>query len=213
MIVATDDTRIQDAVSEAGYRSVMTSATHDTGTDRIAEAAGNFAEADLIVNVQADEPLIDPLTIDNAIRILDSDPGTEMSTCSEFLETAAEVIDPNIVKVITDSDGFAVYFSRSPIPFPREAVRRYGGLEAALRQEPELLNNFKKHTGLYVYRRPFLMKYVNFKRSMPEKIEMLEQLRAIDMGARIRVVNAAAGSVGVDTRQDYEKVCAAMESH
>lgn len=210
-VVATDDARIMDVVSGAGYDAVMTSAAHESGTDRVAEAAGDYLDADVIVNVQADEPMIEPSSIDLAVKALKSDPAVEMSTCCEDIVSADEVLDPNIVKVITDKDGFAIYFSRSPVPFPREQVRRHGSLDAALKNEPDLPGLFKKHAGLYVYRRAFLMRYANAERSELESVEMLEQLRALEMGARIRVVNVAGGSLGVDTLQDYEKVRAVME--
>src|SRR2546421_5928971 len=137
-IVATDDPRIVDAVNAAGFDAVITRADHATGTDRIAEVAHNLS-ADVIVNVQGDEPLIDPVTIDRAVQALIDDPTAQMSTTCEPIDDAVEVLNPSVVKVTIDEQGYANGFSRNPIPFPNEAVRAYGSLEAALRQEPALL--------------------------------------------------------------------------
>ena len=116
------------------------------------------------------------------------------------------MLSPDVVKVATDERGYAVYFSRSPIPYPREAVRKYGSLAAALEVEPELLANFRKHTGLYVYRRAFLLEYARWPQSALERAESLEQLRMLEHGARIRVVETDESSVGVDTPEDLERV-------
>ncbi len=157
-IVATDDQRIVDAVKSAGYEVVMTRADHKSGTDRIAEVAASLNDADIIVNVQGDEPLISPETIERAIDEfgVKGDRGTEeigIVTTWEPMESVEDVLSPDVVKIVIDADERAVYFSRSPVPFPREAVRRHGTIEVALKREPELLTTFRKHTGLYVYRR------------------------------------------------------------
>jgi len=204
-IVATDDTRIADVASSAGFDVVMTRADHKTGTDRIAEVAHNL-RADIIVNVQGDEPLIDPATIDRAVNALLNDTSAQMATTYEAIESAAEVLNPSVVKVAFNKDSYAVNFSRNPIPFPNHAVETYGSLEAALRQEPALLFNFKKHTGLYAYRRDFLLEFTRWPQSENEARESLEQLRALDRGVKIKVVEAAAQSVGVDTQEDLERV-------
>lgn len=206
VITATDDERIAGAVAAAGHEYIMTSAGHQSGTDRIAEVISGLPETGVIVNVQADEPMIDPDTVNAAIRALLDDPDADMATCSEEINTARDVLDPNIVKVVSSEDGFALYFSRSPVPFPRNAVIEHGSLDAALENDPGLISNFKKHTGIYVYRHDFLLKYAKQRQSRLEKTEMLEQLRALEMGARIRVVPAAAASMGVDTPEDYERV-------
>jgi GNAT superfamily N-acetyltransferase len=122
------------------------------------------------------------------------------------------VLSADVVKVVTDKNGFALYFSRSPIPFPREAVKRHGSLENALQAEPSLLALFRKHTGLYVYRREFLLRFTGLEQTKLEKTEMLEQLRALENGARIKVVEVAESSIGVDTREDFERVRAHFEN-
>jgi 3-deoxy-manno-octulosonate cytidylyltransferase (CMP-KDO synthetase) len=204
-IVATDDTRIADAASAAGFDVVMTRADHKTGTDRIAEVAHNL-RADIVVNVQGDEPLIDPATIDRAVNALIEDSEAQMATTFEAFENAADVVSQSVVKVACDENGYATNFSRNPIPFPHQAVTKYGSIEAALRQEPALLFDFKKHTGLYAYRRDFLLEFTRWSQSERERAESLEQLRALDRGVKIRVVEAAGVSVGVDTEADLVRV-------
>ena len=208
-IVATDDTRIADAASGAGFDVVMTRADHKTGTDRIAEVAHNL-RAEIIVNVQGDEPLIDPLTIDAAVNALAADAAAQMSTTFEAIADAAEVMNRSVVKIAFDQDGNATNFSRNPIPFPNQAVTKHGSIEAALRQEPALLFSFKKHTGLYAYRRNFLLEFTRWPQSEREGQESLEQLRALDRGVKIKVVEAASRSIGVDTMDDLERVRAMM---
>lgn len=209
-IVATDDERIQDVVRACGFEAVMTSPTHASGSDRLAEAAQNI-EADVIVNVQGDEPLISPETIEAAVAALLEDAGASVSTTCERIETAADVLSADVVKVLTDEQGRALYFSRSPIPFPREAVRRHGSLASALAEETELLSHFRKHTGLYVYRRAFLLEYASWPQSKLERAESLEQLRILERGHAIRVVEAASPSIGVDTEEDLARVREMLE--
>ena len=204
-IVATDDNRIADAASSAGFDVVMTRADHQTGTDRVAEVAHNL-RAEVIVNVQGDEPLIDPATIDRVVEALIEDSTPQIATTFEAIEDPADVISSSVVKVVFDDSGYATNFSRNPIPFPTQAVREHGSLEAALRQEPALLFSFKKHTGLYAYRRDFLLEFTRWPRSEHETSESLEQLRALDRGVKIKVVEAASRSIGVDTEEDLEKV-------
>jgi 3-deoxy-manno-octulosonate cytidylyltransferase (CMP-KDO synthetase) len=132
-------------------------------------------------------------------------------TTAEAITDAADVLSADVVKVVTDTSGRALYFSRSPIPFPRESVSRYGSLLAALEIEPSLLSSFRKHTGLYVYRRSFLLEYNGWPQSALERAESLEQLRALERGIHIRVIEADAPSIGVDTEQDLERVRKIME--
>ncbi len=210
VIIATDDQRIFDAVTEAGEEApflevMLTSPDHPTGTDRLAEVAEKL-DADIIVNVQGDEPLIEPATIEAALAPLLADSSIVMSTTSEPIESAADLLNPNVVKVVTDPDGFALYFSRSPIPFPRAAVQQHGSLEAALAAEPALLGRYAKHTGMYVYRREFLLKYAKLPSTPLEQTELLEQLRALEHGYKIKVVKVAHRSIGVDTPEDLERV-------
>lgn len=212
VIVATDDERICEAVSRAGYDTkqvevVMTRQDHRSGTDRLAEVAATFSvDVEIVANVQADEPLIAPETIDLAIEALLTDPEAQMSTTSEPIVDARDVLSPDVVKVVADERGRAIYFSRSPVPFPRDLVRRYGTLALALEQEPVALGLFRKHTGLYAYRREFLLRYAGWQTSTLEQVESLEQLRALAAGVHIKVVESAAESIGVDTEADLERV-------
>ncbi|HYO91850.1 MAG TPA: 3-deoxy-manno-octulosonate cytidylyltransferase [Pyrinomonadaceae bacterium] len=205
-IVATDDQRILDTVRSAGYEAVMTSPAHESGSDRLAEVAATLEEASMIVNVQGDEPLISPLTIERAIDELSGTDEAMIVTTCEPITDAADVLSSDVVKVVTDEAGRALYFSRSPIPLPREALRRHGTLEAALNAEPSLLKLFRKHTGLYVYRRSFLLEYTRWPTSELERTEALEQLRALEKSAVIRVIETNEPSIGVDTAADLERV-------
>jgi 3-deoxy-manno-octulosonate cytidylyltransferase (CMP-KDO synthetase) len=204
-IVATDDARIYDAVRDAGHEALMTSPDHASGSDRLAEAAGQI-ECDVVVNVQGDEPLISPDTIEIAVGALLEDESAVVSTTSEPIESVADVLSSDVVKVVVDARGRALYFSRSPIPYPRELARRYGSLAAALEIEPDLIATFRKHTGLYVYRRAFLLEYARWPQTALERAESLEQLRILERGYPIRVVEAASPSVGVDTEDDLRRV-------
>lgn len=206
VIVATDDRRIFDAVTGAGFEAQMTSAEHRSGSDRIAEIAESLPEGSIIVNVQGDEPVLPAETIDAAVSALVGDHGADIATTFEPIWEIRDVVDPNIVKVVTDANGDAMYFSRSPVPYPREAVMRHGSIEAALAAEPSLVSTFKKHTGIYVYRREYLLKFTKFAPTPLETAEMLEQLRALENGAVIKVVAAAGESIGVDTEADLERV-------
>ena len=205
-IVATDDERIIAAVESAGFEAVMTRADHRSGTDRIAEVAASIEDAETIVNVQGDEPLISPVTIDRAIDALIADQHAGMATTWEPIESAADVLNPDVVKVVVDEHDTAIYFSRSPVPYPREAVREHGSIEAALRNEPSLLAGFRKHTGLYAYRRDVLLEFAQWPQSDLERLESLEQLRALEHGVKIKAIKASTSSIGVDTMEDLERV-------
>ncbi len=207
--MATDDEQISHAVTQAGFEAMMTRADHESGTDRVAEVAGNI-DAEIIVNVQGDEPLIAAGTIDRAIKALVKDPSAQMSTTSEEISDVRDVLSQSVVKVAVDEDGNAVSFSRNPTPFPNQAVAKHGSIEAALRKEPALLFSFRKHTGLYAYRRDFLIEFAGWPQSDSEKAESLEQLRALDRGVRIKVVPAVSASIGVDTLEDLERVRAIL---
>jgi 3-deoxy-manno-octulosonate cytidylyltransferase (CMP-KDO synthetase) len=210
VIIATDDARIFDTVTSAGFEAMMTSADHASGTDRVAEVARDL-DAKIIVNVQGDEPLIEPETIDRAVDALSMNEEVLMATTSEPMTEATEVLNPAVVKVVVDGDGYANSFSRNPIPWPNQAVTKHGSIEAALRDEPALLFSFRKHTGLYVYRRDFLLQFAGWPQSEGERRESLEQLRALERGVRIKVVEAASESIGVDTLEDLERVRAIVE--
>jgi 3-deoxy-manno-octulosonate cytidylyltransferase (CMP-KDO synthetase) len=210
-VVATDDERIFAAVRSAGHEAVMTRSDHASGSDRLAEAAAGL-EAEIVVNVQGDEPLIDPETIDRAVWALVEDEEAPVSTAWEPVASAEDVLSADVVKVVVDERGRALYFSRSPMPFPRDAARRHGSLAAALEVEPSLLATFRKHAGLYVYRREFLLEFAGWPQSRLEQTESLEQLRVLERGHSIRLVEAAAPSIGVDTAEDLARVRAVFES-
>jgi 3-deoxy-manno-octulosonate cytidylyltransferase (CMP-KDO synthetase) len=211
-IVATDDPRILRAVTNAGYEALMTREDHASGSDRLAEVARALSDADIIVNVQGDEPLISPRTIERAVAELNLSTDASIVTTCELIERAGDVLSADVVKVLMDESGRALYFSRAPVPYPREAVNKYGTLERALAEEPALLALFRKHTGLYAYRRGFLLEYSSWPTSTLERTEALEQLRALEHGAIIKVVPAETPSIGVDTPEDLERVRAIFEA-
>ena len=210
VIVATDDSRIIDAVEAAGFEAIMTRSDHASGSDRVAEVAHGL-DAGIIVNVQGDEPLIEPDTIDRAVDALIEDGEAMMATTCEMIDTAADVLSRSVVKVVMDDQGRAISFSRNPTPYPNQAIRHHGSIEAALRNEPALLFSFRKHTGLYAYRREFLLEFTGWPQSASETAESLEQLRALERGVTIKVVEAAGPSIGVDTKEDLERVRAMVE--
>ncbi len=198
VVVATDDARIAEAVGRFGGRAIMTSAEHRSGTDRVAEVVRSATEAQhakIIVNVQGDEPLLDPTAIDRAVAPLLEDRTVEMATLATPLADPRDVADPNTVKVVTDRAGFALYFSRAPIPF-----RRSGEVPG----ESATPLAFK-HIGLYVYRRATLLRMAGLAPTPLEVAESLEQLRALEHGIRIRVVAVERDSIGVDTPEDLNR--------
>jgi 3-deoxy-manno-octulosonate cytidylyltransferase (CMP-KDO synthetase) len=211
-IVATDDKRVFGAVVDAGYEAVMTRSDHSSGTDRIAEVAATLEEARIVVNVQGDEPLISPQTIERAVDELSQNAEIGIVTSWEQMTHAADVLSPDVVKIVIDETGRAMYFSRSPVPYPREAVRKYGTLEDALRKDATCLRSFRKHTGLYVYRREVLLEFAKWPPSPLERLESLEQLRALEHGVRIKAVEASSPSIGVDTVEDLARVRGMVET-
>jgi 3-deoxy-manno-octulosonate cytidylyltransferase (CMP-KDO synthetase) len=200
VIVATDDERIAAAVRAFGGRVVMTSRDHETGTDRLAEVAAGL-DSEIVVNVQGDEPLIEPAMIDEAIRPLVEDPAIVMGTLKSRIRNLHDFLSPNVVKVVTDRNGFALYFSRSPLPNFRD---KWNDLKDEAFNSGKLLCH--KHVGLYVYRREFLLQYARMAPTQLELSEKLEQLRVLENGYRIKVVETAYESIGVDTPGDLEKV-------
>ena len=214
MIVATDDERIFNVVTENGGEVVMTSPDHHSGSDRLAEVAEHLPEGSIIVNVQGDEPMISPNTIDRAVEALIDDENADIATTCEPIGSLWELLNGNVVKVVIGDRGHALHFSRSPMPWPREASLRYGGdPNQAIEEEPELLSNFRKHTGLYVYRREYLLEFTKMPQTRLEQFEMLEQLRALENGAKIRVVEVDETSIGVDTAEDLERVRSILEAN
>jgi 3-deoxy-manno-octulosonate cytidylyltransferase (CMP-KDO synthetase) len=194
VIVATDDERIAAAVAAFGGDAVMTSPSHQSGTDRLAEVAASL-DCDIIVNVQGDEPVLAPETIDAAVEPLLADPRLEMATLRRRITDPVEHENPNVTKVVVDQDGFALFFSRAPIPLTR----------AGRPPAPAWA-----HIGLYVYRRDTLLRLAALPPTAMERAEALEQLRALEHGVRIKVVKTAYASIGVDTPDDLARVRALL---
>ena len=200
VLVATDDQRIFDAVLAFGGDAVMTSDYHPTGTDRIAEVAERLSGASILVNIQGDEPLIAPEAIDAVVTALQVDRRPEMSSLMTPLTDMTQVMNPNVVKVVCSPDGYALYFSRAPIP----------GLPAGVTPQ---VAPWKRHIGLYAYRRDFLLAFTRLPPSPLEKIERLEQLRALENGYRIKMIERADdNSIGVDTPEDLKRVREIIEA-
>lgn len=193
LLVATDDERILRAVQDFGGEAVLTSPEHATGTDRLAEVARGHT-ADLYVNIQGDEPLVDSRDIDALVECLRSEPEVEMATLRRIIEEERDLSSPHVVKVVADASGRALYFSRSPIPYRREdtGVGVY------------------RHLGLYGYRRDLLLEFARTPSGGLERAEGLEQLRVLEMGRRIRVLDACGVSIGVDVPEDLERVRALL---
>jgi len=206
VIVATDDDRIVSAVTAAGFEAVITRGDHVSGTDRLAEVAAAMDDFDIIVNVQGDEPLIAPETIERAVATLAESNTAGIVTTWEPIDDASDVLNPAVVKIVMDEAGRAHYFSRAPVPWPRDAVRQFGSIEMALSGDPALVSSFRKHTGLYVYRRDVLMDFASWPQSRLERQESLEQLRALEHGVEILAIEASTRSIGVDTTEDLERV-------
>lgn len=191
VIVATDNQRIYDIVKGFGGEAEMTSALHTSGTDRIAEVAGRI-DADVIVNVQGDEPEVNAPMVDQVIEALVEDNSVAMATLANKIQDAAELNNPNVVKVVLDNCGYALYFSRSQIPYVRDSKDPIN--------EPGV--TFLRHLGIYAYRRDFLLKYSRLPASSLESVEKLEQLRALSNGYKIKVAVTGYTSRGIDTHGD-----------
>lgn len=212
VIVATDSEKILKVIEKSGNEAVLTSSHHQSGSDRIAEVAENLSANSIIVNVQGDEPTISPRTIESAVEAILQDNSIDIATTCEKIEDYKDVLSADVVKVVSDKNGFALYFSRSPIPFPRQIVKKFGSLENALQADKNLLSLYRKHTGLYVYRRDYLLKFTKLAQTKLEKIEMLEQLRGLENGAKIKVIEVTESSIGVDTAEDFERVKKLIEN-
>lgn len=206
VIVATDSETIFEKVLSFGGKAIMTSSKHPSGTDRVAEVA-SLMDYDIIVNVQGDEPLIKPQMIDDVIELL-SDSRADIGTLARKIKDPAEIIDPNVVKVVFDKENFALYFSRSPIPYHRDLFGALGFGLWGMDERESLLDNITmfKHIGLYSYRRDVLIRLSKMKPTRLEEIERLEQLRALENNMRIRVKETEFDTIGVDTPQDLERV-------
>ncbi len=191
VLIATDDERVMQACREFGAPCVMTRSDHPSGTDRIAEAVGGL-DCEIVVNLQADEPEIRPEYLRRAAQLLSDHPEADMATLLAPFETARQVSDPNVVKCVTDAQGRAVYFSRSVIPYDRQSH----GVGAVVQ--------YKRHLGLYAYRKSFLMKFTKLSPGVLEQIEKLEQLRAIENGYTIWTAMVEKAWDGIDTAEQYE---------
>lgn len=202
VIVATDDTRIADAVGAFGGTAVMTPTDITSGTDRIAFVASTIPDATIVVNVQGDEPLIEPALIDDTIRPLHEDPAVMVATPVRAIVDQADLVNPAVPKVVLDRNGNCLYFSRSPIPFLRDVPPS----EWTSRHE------YYKHIGLYVFRRDFLLRYADFSQTPLERAEKLEQLRILEHGLPIRGVVTTFDSVPVDTPADLDRVRSIIET-
>jgi 3-deoxy-manno-octulosonate cytidylyltransferase (CMP-KDO synthetase) len=194
IIVATDDPRIVAAVQSFGCKVMLTERGHQSGTDRVAEVAQNL-NAECIINLQGDEPLVDPAAIDLLPQILQRDPAVDMATLAVPIHSRERWLDPNCVKVVCDDQGRALYFSRSPIPFVRNGNPPF----------EDATPRFLQHLGIYAYRRGFLLNLASLRPHPLEQLEQLEQLRALASGYRIQVGLAQHASISVDTMEDYRK--------
>lgn len=190
VVIATDDYRIKEVVESFGGHAVITKEEHLNGTSRIAEVCEKMKDYDVIINIQGDEPLIEPEMINQLINTFKEEPNLVMSTLKEKIEDFKLVENPNIVKVVTDKNNMALYFSRSPIPYPREKNEKI----------------YYKHVGIYGYKRTFVIEYSNMEETLLEKSESLEQLRVLENGYKIKVVETPYKVIGVDTKEDLERV-------
>ncbi len=199
VIIATDNKKVVAAAESFGAECVLTSPEHKSGTDRIAEAVRDL-DVEIILNLQADEPEIDPANIDRAAELLLHNPDYPMATLAAEFQNQEQIADPNVVKLVTDTKGFAIYFSRAPIPYDRET----SGIGNA--------SQYLRHVGIYAYRKDFLLKITALPQTPLEKIEKLEQLRAIENGFGILVGKVEHLYDGIDTPQQYAEFVARYES-
>ena len=208
VVIATDDKRIYDVVLDIGGKAVMTSPSHQSGTDRVAEAVRNI-ECDIVVNVQGDEPLIPSENIDRVIKPLLDSGELSVSTLMTAIHSRSEMLDPNICKVVVDNVGCALYFTRAPIPYNRD----YGCMNKSKIDNEMGANQMilgYKHIGVYAYRKSFLLKFSNMKTSQLENTEKLEQLRILENRYLIQVVETEQNSIGVDHPNDLDKIIKSM---
>ena len=193
VVVATDDEKVFQAVQQFGGKVVMTSSEHQTGTDRLAEVASKYAEVDVIINVQGDEPLIDPKVIDELAQEFLNDTALQMASVMSIMDTE-DYQNPNAVKVVTDLNNNALYFSRSLLPYPRVAGKA----------------NVYKHIGIYAYKKDFLLKFAKLEPTPLEQSESLEQLRALENGYKIKMIKTKSKFIGVDSIEDLQTVNALL---
>ncbi len=199
IFVATDNKSIFDTVTSFGGRAVMTSSGHHSGTDRVAEAAKDI-DCDIIVNVQGDEPFIKPEMVDDVVRLLNDDHGASISTLAKRTADVKEILSPDTVKVVTDHEGYALYFSRSPIPYYRDEWKGLGSITSTTAHVEVF-----KHIGIYGFRKDVLMNFTDMGQCRLEMSEKLEQLRALAYGIRIKVKETPYDTFGIDTIEDLRK--------
>ena len=192
VVVATDSKIVADAVESFGGKVMMTSPDHPSGTDRLAEVALSYPDIDVIVNVQGDEPMIPPEVIDKLAQAFEDDKDLNMTTLKTLM-SEEEYNNPNAVKVVTDQNGYALYFSRSLLPYPRNKTADF---------------KVYKHVGIYAYRRSFLLSYAAYEPTPLEQIECLEQLRVLENGQRIKVLESKFQGIGIDTQEDLDAITA-----
>ena len=190
VLIACDHTEVLNAARAFGAKAVMTDSRHASGSDRIAEAVKDL-DVDIVVNIQGDEPFVDPAAIDALVAALKDDPACLMGTVVKVITDERDFTNPNVVKCVLDASGYALYFSRAPIPYNRNALGPAG-------------LTLYKHLGLYAYRKEFLLQYTRWPRSVLESTEQLEQLRALENGVRIKTVVTKAESIAVDTLEDLK---------
>lgn len=192
VIIACDDERIAGAAEKFGAKAVLTSREHACGTDRVAQVAADVI-AEIIVNIQGDEPLIHHNVIDDLVAALQGNRSSKMATAIKIVQSAEELANPNVVKVVVDAQGDALYFSRSVIPYDRDNA----GMDRI---------KYYKHLGIYAYRKNFLLKFKDMPKSQLEQAEHLEQLRALEAGVKIRTILTDIETIGVDTPEDLARV-------
>ena len=195
--IATDSSEIEEVCRSFTNHIILTKSSHQSGTDRIGEAVAGI-DCDIIVNVQGDEPFIDPNLIEELVHSFDDDQ-VSMASAMSKIENIKDLQDPNVVKVVLDTQNNAIYFSRAPIPYPRDH-------QEIIRSNEELKKyNFFRHIGIYGYQKDFLAKYIKMDQTKLEKLEKLEQLRVIENGFKIKMIEVASSPTGIDTQEDYEE--------
>lgn len=204
VVVAVDDERVAQVVVAAGYDAMLTAVDHASGSDRVMEVVRKrgWQDDDIVINVQGDEPLLPPALIDDLAKAMQDNPGVEIATLAEPISSAQDFLDPNVVKVVTDRDDVALYFSRAPIPFPRDNAQQQTVTDAAVQA-----NHVRRHVGVYGFRVHALTRFISLTESPLENIERLEQLRWLEAGGRISVLHCSeAVPGGVDTPDDLVRV-------
>jgi 3-deoxy-manno-octulosonate cytidylyltransferase (CMP-KDO synthetase) len=203
VIVAVDKERVLKIVEGFGAKAVFTSPEQPSGTDRIAEVASTV-DADVYINIQADEPLIHPVMVDQLAQVFEYERGVQMATFVKRIHKEEDIINPNVVKCVMDRKGFALYFSRSPIPYIRnksDLAGKIGGPDLE-----DISGRYFKHIGLYSYTKDFLFTFTNLPKSTLEEDEALEQLRALEHGYKIKTMETRYDTIGVDTQEDLDRV-------